>query len=103
MTNQMNKEELIISLIKDDLVNTKLIDGLQDIGLDPAIYSLNLSETIFKLIDFDDSVMTDELFANYLQFLKKVKHIDVSDYSGELDKLANEIYFELSKVKVNYL
>lgn len=95
----MDKKELIISLIKDDLVNTKLINGLMNVGLDPGNYFLHLSETIFKLMDFEDSMMTDEIFTDYLRLVEKVKHVDISGYSGQLDKLANKIYFELSNIK----
>lgn len=46
----MTKEELIISLIKDHLTNTRLVSGLTAIGLDPYHYDLHLGTTIFKLI-----------------------------------------------------
>ena len=38
----MDTKELIISLIKDDLVNNKLLNGLMAIGLDPGNYFLHL-------------------------------------------------------------
>jgi hypothetical protein len=95
----MDDKELIISLIKDDLVNNKLLNGLMDIGLDPGNYFLHLSETIFNLMDFEDSTVTDDIFTYYLGLVKSVKHVDVSRCPGQLDKLANEIYLELSNIK----
>jgi hypothetical protein len=96
----MEKKELIISLIKDDLVNDKLINGLIDIGLNPGHYFLNLSETIFKLMGYKDNMMTDEIFNHYLLLGQKAKHIDVARDSDQLQRLANEIYEELSALKV---
>jgi hypothetical protein len=49
MTSKKEKK-LVISLIKDDLVNRKLLIGLDDLGLRPTDYYLNLSDTIFSLI-----------------------------------------------------
>lgn len=95
----MNKKELIISLIKDDLVNSMLVNGLMDIGLNPGNYFLHLSETIFKLMDFEDSMVTDDIFNQYLRLTQKAKHIDISGCSNQLEKLANEIYSELSGMK----
>ena len=95
----MDTKELIISLIKDDLVNSKLLSGLIDIGLDPGNYFLHLSETIFKLVGFEDNMVTDDIFAYYLRLVESVKHADVSGYPEQLDKLANEIYVELSNIK----
>jgi hypothetical protein len=96
----MDTKELIISLIKDDLVNDKLVNGLIDIGLNPGDYFLHLSETIFKLMGFGDNMMTDEIFDHYLRLSRKAKHIDISSSNGQLEALANEIYNELSDMKV---
>jgi hypothetical protein len=95
----MKNEELIISLIKDDLVNSKLVNGLMDLGLDTSYYFLHLSETILKLMGFNDSTITDDIFNRYLQLTRKAKHINLSDYSHQLDELANEIYTELRSIK----
>ena len=95
----METKKLIISLIKDDLLNDKLVNGLIDIGLNPGNYFLHLSETIFKLMGFEDNMMTDEIFNHYLLLSQKVKHIDIAHSSEQLDRLANEIYFELSNIK----
>lgn len=43
----LSNEELIIRLIKDNLINTKLISGLNCLGLIADDYTLFLGETIF--------------------------------------------------------
>ena len=96
----METKKLIISLIKDDLVNDKLVNGLIDIGLNPGDYFLHLSETIFNLMGFEDNMMTDEIFNHYLLLGQKVKHIDIARDSEQLVRLANEIYEELCSLKV---
>lgn len=95
----MDTKELIISLIKDDLVNNKLLNGLMNIGLDPGNYYLHLSEPIFKLMGFEDGMVTDDVFIHYLRLAESVKQVDVSCDPEQLDKLANEIYLELSNIK----
>lgn len=45
-------KHIIISLIKDDLTNYRLVSGLEALGLDSDCYSLCLGETIFKLMGF---------------------------------------------------
>jgi len=96
----MEKKKLIISLIKDDLTNDKLVNGLAEMGLNPGDYFLHLSETVFKLMGFEGSMLTDEIFNHYLLLGQKVKHIDIARDNGQLDRLANEIYEELLALKV---
>lgn len=50
MAKLKNKKWLIFSLIKDNLINRKLVNSLNDIRLTADDYRLNLSDTIFKLI-----------------------------------------------------
>ena len=50
----MNQEEIIIRLIKDHLVNTRLINGLYNLGVYADDYHLHLSDTIFKMNGIPD-------------------------------------------------
>lgn len=56
----MEQQEIIIRLIKDHLVNTRLIHGLSALGLCPDDYYLHLSDTIFKMIGIPDE--NEELY-----------------------------------------
>ncbi len=90
-----NKKKLILSLIKDNLINTKLVSGLNALGMDASLYSLHLSETIFELMGFEDNKWSDLVFEHYLSMVEKVNEINFSQSHEELDVLASEIYKEL--------
>jgi hypothetical protein len=101
-TKNMNKrksgtenKELILSLIKDDLINTKLVHGLNEAGLNAEHYFLHLGETIFKLMGFEDNVETEELFRHYMRLTEKAKYLDISGSHKPMDELAAGIYKEL--------
>ena len=66
---------LIISLIKDDLIHAKLINGLMAIGLDATHYHLYLGETILQLMGMDHERLT--YFANGRNFR-------LTDVAGEV-------------------
>lgn len=57
----LQKEKLVISLIKDDLINLKLIYGLRDLGIDTNEYYLHASDTVFELLGFNQLPITDKL------------------------------------------
>jgi hypothetical protein len=73
-----NKKRLILSLIKDDLINAKLVNGLNVIGLNADNYFLHLSDTIFKIMGFDDNEETETIFVRYMELAKRVMFIDIS-------------------------
>ncbi len=93
----MKNKQLILSLIKDDLINTKLVNGLTEMGLHAENYFLYLGQTIFKLMEFEDSKETEQVFERYVQLTKKVVLIDISESHQPLDELVLEIYEELCK------
>jgi hypothetical protein len=93
---EKKRKQLILSLIKDDLINSKLVNSLTDMGLDGAdSYLLHLSSTIFKLIGFDESKETDSIFEYYLELTLRAKHIPIFNSRAQFDELALEIYNEL--------
>jgi len=98
MNNQLNKK-LILSLIKDDLINCKLVNGLNALGFDASSYYLHLSETIFTLMGFEDNERSDELYQHYLQLTKRSTFIDISQTHSKLNDLAAEIYLEILDFK----
>lgn len=89
------KQALIISLIKDDLINCKLVHALNAIGLNADDYLLNLSSNIFKLMGFEDTPRNEATYKYYLDLSQRVKYIDISKTRERFDELALEIYTEL--------
>jgi hypothetical protein len=84
----------IISLIRDDLINYKLVSSLNDLGLNAHDYFLRLSETIFELVGIDERE-SDTIFESYLLQLKKVKKLPLKKSAAGLDLLAASIYKDL--------
>jgi hypothetical protein len=95
----INEKELVISLIKDDLINKKLVNGLIGIGLDAGNYFLHLSETVFRLMGFDDS-KANEVFERYMELASSATFIDISHSEKPMDDLALHIYTELCSRKI---
>lgn len=100
MQNTYNKE-LIISLIKDDLINAKLISSLNNMGIDAELYLLGISDAIFILMGIEDDKKGEELFEFYLELRdKQLENVDVVNKSQEmLYNLSLKIYMEV-KIKV---
>ena len=91
------RKKLIVSLIKDDLINSKLVRGLNKAGLDADKYCLFLGGTIFDLLGFPNTERSDEIFAEYIKLTEKSDHVDIGETPNALDELANEIYVFLVK------
>lgn len=94
----MNKQELILALIRDNLINMKLVTGLNALGLIADDYYLNLGDTVFKLMGFEASEKSDLIFEKvFMANSEKVSQIDFS--RDEIMRLSMEIYRELLFVK----
>jgi len=97
-TMKPNKnKKLILSLIKDDLINYHLITGLEALGFDASHYTLFLSETIFDLIGINggDDIEQEALYKLYLGLFKKVRKFDLTENNEQLEDLALEVYMAL--------
>jgi hypothetical protein len=97
MAHELN---LILSLIKDDLVNNKLVVGLNNLGLSAGDYHLQLSETILTMIGLDTE--DDSIHDLYFQLTQQSESLDLSNISTreqQLNKMAQSIYSELSRRK----
>jgi hypothetical protein len=86
----MTNKEIIIRLIKDHLVQTRLINGLENLGLCPDNYYLHLSDTIFKMIGINDE--NEELYEVYLNWCTKMSQTEVFSDQKLLEEYATEIY-----------
>ena len=89
------QKKLILSLIRDDLINCKLVNGLNEIGLHAENYFLHLSSTIFHLMGYKDDAYGEAVYEHYLMLTKRTRHIDISESHATLNDLVKEIYHEL--------
>ena len=92
----LNKKELIISLIRDNLINLKLVSGLNHLGLIADDYYLHLGDTIFKLMGFEASEQSDLIFETvFMGNSENISQVSISSSLDELNLLSMEIYKEL--------
>lgn len=90
-----NQKNLLLSLIKDDLINYKLVSALNALGLHATDYFLHLSDIIFDLAGFKNDAYSDEVYELYLQKIKTVQGIAINTSTKQLDALALDIYLLL--------
>ena len=89
------EEKDIISLIKDELIYIRLINGLEMLGLNADNYHLNLNETIFKLAGIKAD--NDNFFEKYMSKCLTVNDIDIFKHPESLNNMAIHLYNELKK------
>lgn len=95
------KKELVLTLIKDDLVNSKLVSGLSKLGLNANNYHLHSSEKVFELMGFaKDNDRNARVYSGYVELIKKVDDIDISDNIAGLNSLVDEIYCYLELTRI---
>lgn len=85
----MHHRDLIIALIKDDLIHTKLILGLHTMGIDASPYYIRLSETIFQLMNIPPT--HEHIFACYLNRLRTMELVDIRDHKS-IHTMSESIY-----------
>jgi hypothetical protein len=94
------RKEIIIKLIRDHLINTKLVSGLNALGLNADEYALYLGDTIFLLMGLKGNEHNDLIFEKiFLANSEKVKHINFAYDMEELNALSKLIYEELVLVQ----
>jgi hypothetical protein len=88
-----NRKELILSIIHDDLINTKLVDTLNDLGMQTDHFRLYASVTIFKLMRIKTAPQRwEKIHDEYLDRTRKVLQINTEESSRLVEALAQEIY-----------
>lgn len=90
----INKKDLI-NLIKDDLIYTRLVYGLELLGLNMDKYSLTLNETIFKLMGIKDN--NEDFFEKYIEDCRVIHTIDIFKSPELLNDVALRLYKQLRK------
>lgn len=91
----MTNKQLILGLLRSDLINSKLIYSLGDLGINAEDYLLNISEIVFELMGIEDENQIEELTFQYTELMQKAKKINISELNNSSQKLANEIYCKL--------
>jgi hypothetical protein len=94
----IKRKSLVLSLIKDDLINLKLIYSLNALGLSADGYTLYAGATIINLMKIKaPGLQWEQIHEGYLELTRKVIQIDIQESPFLLDALSEEIYFYLKK------
>jgi len=97
----LTQKELILTLIKADMRNVKLIQGLEHAGALVEHFYSDLSVVILKLIGFEDAERTDELYALYDTKMHALVDVSVEVFREKLPYLAVDFYNELLLLKIS--
>lgn len=94
----IKRKNLILSLIKDDLINTKLVGTLNNLGLMADCYRLHAGTTAMNLLHISTSAANwEHIHEGYLDLTAKVLSIDILESPHLLDNLTHEIYTYLNE------
>ena len=89
-------QSLILSLIRDSLVNYKLTSGLNALGLNADDYHVFLPDTIFKLMELEKLEESDLIFEKvFLANAQQIKSMQFPASAEELNGLSEDIYEQL--------
>jgi len=87
----MDKRRQVLTLIENEITNSKLIFTLQHIGIDASDYFTDTSQVVFVLIGIRKENRTEELYKKYFDLIKQVQYLDLH-IKGEKNRLALKIY-----------
>lgn len=93
-------ETIIINLIKQDLINWKMIHSLQKVQVRADDYQLDISSIIFEIMDLNNHENVDEIFEKYIEMSKPILKLSTSQSNRRIDVLASKIYSYLEEYLV---
>ena len=91
-------ETIIINLIKQDLINWKMINMLQNMQVRADDYQLDIGSIIFEMMDLENRKDVDEIFEKYVELSKPILKLSASQSNRKIDVLAFKIYIYLEGV-----
>ena len=100
--SQKLPKKLIICLIKDDLRQTKLISGLNQLDLTSDRYTFDISRVLFYVMDLNtEDRRLDKITDDYCERTARVEEFATNDLES-FDWLAHDIYNWLLKERKKY-
>lgn len=90
------KDQIIIRLISNDLIHSRLLLGLHKLDIDASKYQLYLSDVIFRMMGFREKELEPDLFEEYsLLTMNAIStHFELND-PEKIRELAKGIYVSL--------
>ena len=83
---------IITDLIQMDIVNCKLVNHFQLMGVDLENYALGIDRIVFELMDIQDRPDTDEIFERYMDEYEGVMQMSIKQDSNKIEQLAKSLY-----------
>ena len=94
----MKRKEKLKKLIVSEIINTKLIFSLDNIGMETNHYVIDISDVIFDIAKISMKKRTDKLYDDYFNLIKKGIYIDTRIEDYKLDKLIDEVILFLKSI-----
>jgi hypothetical protein len=73
------QEDLIVSLIQQDLKHNQLTTGLRNVGLEPDVHCLEIIEVVARLMGVEKDNVTDQWAETYFSFMDQAHQFKISD------------------------
>jgi len=89
--------ENLMLLIEDSIVNAKLINTLETIGIDASLYSTNSVTIIYNLLGLDAKISKDDFYALFFGLIKEGEAIDFSRSRTLVRRYSEKVLFEINK------
>lgn len=96
----ISKHRLIITLIKAELKNNKLIQGLREAGMEAEDFYVDLGTTILSLIGFKEEELEDEVYDFYDQAIDDLVKTHLNSFNEKLNYLSLDFYNQLLQYKI---
>lgn len=97
--NAVNHEKLILKLIQANLTNEKLVLGLIDLHInDPAIYCVDLADSVLSLIGFTD-LQAAFIHEYYELQMSRSRLVSLENGILGMKSLTEKVYEELLRFK----
>ena len=92
---------IITNLIKQDLINWKMIHSLQKVQVRADDYQFDIGSIIFEMMNLEDRKDVDEIFEKYVEMSKPILKLPASQSNKKNDLLASKIYYYLKQCSQN--
>lgn len=90
------KNEILL-LIQCDLINSKMINSFNRLGIEASIYRVNIAPVVLQLLSVKEEQRTEELYEKYF-FLLESREKQVFSSKNGLRNAALKVYKDLLKI-----
>lgn len=98
-----HSKELILSLLRADLKNSKLLYGLEKVGFTADDFYTDLDRQVLELMGFGREQRSDELYQHYHQTIERLVEVPLPVFFENLKTMTLELYNELLQYKVGLI